>query len=153
MKMRMKMVVGIVPTVALLVATVGTTTLHADTFERGAPAAAISSGGEEGPTVRVTNNHGRRVVVYLVDSHHRRHLLGRVGPSKSKDLQIPTDLVRDTGTVELKIYPVMPQHGPGVSAFEPAGVKTRELSLESDQVIELYLMPELARSMFGIAAR
>lgn len=148
----MKMFVGIVPAVALLVATVGTTTLHADTVARVAPP-VVTSGAENGPTVRVTNNHGRRVAVYLVNSDHRRHLLGRVGASRSKDLQIPTDLVQESGTIQLKIYPVMPQHGPGVSAFEPAGVKTRELSLESDQVIELYLMPELARSMFGIAAR
>ena len=121
-----------------LVATAGTTTLHADTFDRVAPR-VVTSGAEGGATVRVFNNYGRHVRVYVVDSDNRRHLLGSVGNSRVKDLQIPKGLVRGTGTVQLKVYPIMLSPGIGVSAFELRGIKTRELSVQSDQVIELYV--------------
>ncbi len=134
---------------ALLAATVGTTTLQADTFDRVAPRVVAS----EGPTVSVMNNHGRAVRVYVVDSDNRRHLLGRVSPSKVKDLQIPKGVVRRTGTVQLKVYPVQGMLGLGETSFEPAGIKTREFfSVRSDQVIELYLEPDLTRSMAGIVS-
>ena len=144
-----KMISRVALASALLVATIGTTTLHADTFDRVAPP-VVASGAEGGPTVRVTNNHGRHVRVYVVDADHRRHLLGSVGPSKLKALQIPTGLLRGTGKVQLKVYPVLPPLRLGVSSFEPAGIKTREFSIQSGQVIELYLKADLTRSLFGI---
>ena len=155
-----KMILRIVPALALLVATVGTTTLHADTLDRVATR-VVASGAEVGPTVRVMNNHNRRVRVYVVDSHNRLHLLGRVGRSKFKNLQIPAGLARGTGTVQLKVYPVLwaesmlselqPLHRPN-RAFESAGVKTRVLSVQSDQVIELHLEPDLTSSRVGIVS-
>ncbi|MCH7564951.1 MAG: hypothetical protein IH968_14135 [Gemmatimonadetes bacterium] len=145
----MKMILRIAPAVALLVATVGTTTLHADTFDRVAPQ-VVSSGAEGGPTVRVTNNYGRNVRVYVVDSHNRRRLLGRVGPSESKDLQIPAGLVRGTGTIHLKVYPDLPSPNFSANWLETAGIKTSEFSVQSDQVIELILEPDLTRSEVGI---
>ncbi len=127
---------------ALLAAMVGTTTLQADTFDRVAP-----------PTVRVMNNHGRDVMVYVVDSNHHRHLLGRVGRSELKDLQIPSGLVWGTRTVQLKVYPVQEMHGIGGSSFEPAGIKTREFfSVQSDQVIALYLEADLTHSRAGFVS-
>ena len=146
----MKMISRIAPALAL-VATVGTTTLHADTFDRVDPQ-VVTSGAEGGPTVRVFNNYGRHVRVYAVDSDNRRHLLGGVGNTKVKDLQIPEGLVRGIGTVQLKVYPLLAAPGLGVTAFEPAGIKTRELSVRSDQVIQLYLEPDLTRSAVGIAS-
>ncbi len=146
----MKMISRVAPALAL-VATVGTTTLHADTFDRVAPQ-VVAYSAEGGPTVRVLNNYGHHVRVYVVDSDNRRHLLGRVGPSKLKELQIPAGLVRGTGTVQIKVYPVLPAPSLGVSAFEPAGIRTREFSIQSDQVIELYLEPDLTRSVVGIAS-
>ena len=130
---------------ALLAAAVGTTTLQADTFDRVAP-----------PTVRVMNNHGHDVMVYVVDSNHHRHLLGRVGRSELKDFQIPSRLVWGTRTVQLKVYPILPRPGLGDTtsfSFEPAGMKTREFfSVQSDQVIELYLEADLTRSLAGIVS-
>ena len=146
----MKMISRVAFALALLVAAVGTTTLHADTLDRFSPP-VVASGAVEGPTVRVMNNHGRNVSVYVVDSDDRRHLLGRVGRSSIKELQIPSGLVREIGTVQLKVYPVLPAPGLGVSGFEPAGIKTRELSVRSDQVIELYLEADLTRSLVGIS--
>ncbi len=146
----MKMISRVAPALALLVATVGTTTLHADTFDRVAPRVVAS--GAEGPTVRVTNNHRRRVRVYVVDSDNRRRLLGRVSPSKVKDLQIPKGMVRGTGTIQIKVYPILPSGRLGASAFEPAGIKTRELSVQSDQVIELHLKRDLTRSAVSIVS-
>ncbi len=154
-----KMILRIAPAVALLVATVGTTTLHADTFDRVAPR-VVASGAEGGPTVSVLNNHDRLVRVYVVDSDNRLHLLGRVGGSQFKYLQIPAGLVRGTGTVQLKIYPgVMPNYRSSLSLglfavnqFEPAGIKTRVLSVQSDQVIVLHLEPNLACSKVGIVS-
>ncbi len=138
----MKMISRVALALALLAATVGTTTLQADTFDRVAP-----------PRVRVMNNHGRDVMVYVVDYKNHRHLLGRVGPSELKDLQIPSDLVWGTRTVQLKVYPVQGMLGLGETSFEPAGVKTREFfSVRSDQVIELYLEPDLTRSLAGIVS-
>ena len=150
--MMKKMILSIVPALALLVATIGTTTLHADTLDRVAPR-VVASSAEGGPTVRVVNNHGHQVTVYVVDSNNRLHWLGRVGRSKLKDLQIPAGLARGTGTVQLKVYPVLPRPGLelglgvfGVSALDPAGIKTRVLSVQSDQVIVLNLRPDLKRS-------
>ncbi len=138
----MKMISRVALALALLAATVGTTTLQADTFDRVAP-----------PTVRVMNNHGRDVMVYVVDSDHHRHLLGRVGRSELKDLQIPSRLVRGTRTVQLKVYPVQPMLGLSETSFETAGIKTREFfSVQSDQVIALYLEADLTRSRAGFVS-
>ncbi len=133
---------------ALLASTVGTTTLHADTLDRVATR-VVASGAEGGPTVRVVNNHRQQVRVYVVDSNNRLQWLGRVGRSKVKDLQIPSGLIR--GTVQLKVYPVY-GHSLATSAFEPAGIKTRVLSVQSDQVIVFYLEPDLTRSRVGIVS-
>ena len=146
-----KMISHIAPALALLVATVGTTTLHADTFDRLDPP-VVASGAEGGPTVNVMNNYDRQVSVYVVDSQNRRHLLGKVGHSRFKDLQIPARLTRGTGTVQLKVYPVQLQPGIGVSAFESTGVKTGVLSVQSDQVIVLYLEQDLTRSRVGMVS-
>ncbi len=145
----MKMISRVALALAVLVAAVGTTTLHADTLDRFSPP-VVSSGAEEGPTVRVTNNYLRHVKVYVVDSNNRRHLLGRVSHSRVKELEIPAGLVRGTGTVQLKVYPVLPAPGLGVSSFERPGIMTGEFSIQSDQVIELYLEPDLKRSLVGI---
>ena len=148
--MMKKMISRVALALALLVATVGTTTLHADTFDRVAPQ-VVASGAEEGPTVRVTNNYGHPVKVYAVDFDNRRHLLGSVSPSRVKDLQIPAGLVRENGTIQLKVYPVLLAPGLGVTALEPAGLKTRELSVQSDQVIQLYLERDLTNSRVSIS--
>ncbi len=151
------MILSIVPALALLVATIGTTTLHADTLDRVAPR-VVASSAEGGPTVRVVNNHRHQVTVYVVDSNNRLHWLGKVGRSKFKDLQIPAGLARGTGTVQLKVYPVghglgmSVGHGLGMSAPDPAGIKTRVLSVQSDQVIVLHLEPILACSKVGIVS-
>ena len=147
----MKMISRVALAVSVLVATVGTTNLNADTFD-GVGTRVVAAGAEGSPTVRVMNNHGRHVSVFVVDSDNRRHLLGTVDHSGIKDLQIPARLLRATGTVQLRVYPVMPQPGLGVSAFEPVGVKTRELSVRSDQVIVLYLEPDLTHSAVGITS-
>ena len=148
----MKMISRVALALALLAATVGTTTLQADTFDRVAPH-LVASGD---PTVRVMNNHGRSVMVYVVDYKNHRHLLGRVGRSELKDLQIPSRLVWGTRRVQLKVYPVQPILGLGVAtafSFEPAGIKTREFfSIQSDQVIVLNLEADLTRSLAGIVS-
>ncbi len=145
----MKMISRVALALALLAGTVGTTTLQADTFDRVAPY-LVTSGD---PTVRIMNNHGRAVRVYVVDFKNHRHLLGRVGRSELKDLQIPSRLVWGTRTVQLKVYPVQPMLGLGQPSFEPAGIKTREfLSVQSDQVIVLNLEADLTRSLAGIVS-
>ena len=141
-----KMISRVALALALLAATVGTTTLQADTFDRVAPY-LVASGD---PTVRVVNNHRHQVRVYVVDSNNRLQWLGRVSRSKVKDLQIPSGLIR--GTVQLKVYPIVYAQGLGISAFEPAGIKTRVLSVQSDQVIVFYLEPDLTRSRVGIVS-
>ena len=141
-----KMISRVALALALLAATVGTATLQADTLDRVAPH-VVASGD---PTVRVVNNHRHQVRVYVVDSNNRLQWLGRVGRSKVKDLQIPSGLIR--GTVQLKVYPVVYSQGLGISAFEPAGIKTRVLSVQSDQVIVLYLEPDLTRSTVDIVS-
>ena len=147
----MKMISRVALALALLAATVGTTSLQADTFDRVAPR-GVASDAEGDPTVRVMNNHRRGVWVYVVDSDQHRHWLGRVGPSKLKDLQIPSRLVRGSGTIQLKVYPVLARPSQGESSFEPAGIKTRAFSIQSDQVIGLYLEADLTRSRAGIVS-
>ena len=144
-----KMISRVALALALLAAAVGTTTLQADTFDRVAPH-LVTSGD---PTVRVINNHGRDVMVYVVDYKNHRHLLGRVGRSKVKDLQIPSRLVRGTRTVQLKVYPALRISGLSETAFENAGIKTRKFfSIQSDQVIVLDLEADLTRSRAGIVS-
>ncbi len=147
-----KMIARVALALALLAATVGTTTLQADTLERVAPH-LVAPGG---PTVRVMNNHGRAVRVYVVDFKNHRHLLGTVGRSELKDLETPSRLIWGTRTVQLKVYPILPRLGLGQTtsfSFEPAGMKTREfLSVQADQVIELYLEADLTRSLAGIVS-
>ena len=149
----MKMISRVALALALLAATVGTTTLQADTFDRVGPK-VVASGAEGDPTVRVTNNHGHEVLVYVVDSNHHRHLLDRVGRSELKDLQIPSRLVRGTRTVQLKVYPALRfLSGLGETGLESAGIKTREFfSIRSDQVIVLDLEVDLTRSLAGIVS-
>ncbi len=145
----MKMISRVALALALLAATVGTTTLQADTFDRVAPH-LVASGD---PTIRVMNNHGRDVMVYVVDYKNHRHLLGRVGRSELKDLQIPSRLVWGTRTVQLKVYPVQPMPSLSKTSAEPAGIKTREFfSIQSFGVIELYLEADLTRSRAGIVS-
>ncbi len=151
MKGMKKMISRITPALALLVATVATTTLHADTLDRVVPR-VVASGAEAGPTIHVVNNHSRPVSVYVVDSHNRLRLVGRVGSWTVKNLPIRAGLARGNGTVQLKIYPVLPVFGLGMSVFEPAGIETRVLSVQSDQVIELLLEPDLKRSRVGIVS-
>ena len=149
-----KMISRVALALALLAATVGTTTLQADTFDRVAPR-GVASDAEGDPTVRVMNNHRRSVLVWVVDSDNHRHWLGRVGPSKFKDLQIPSHVVRRTGTVQLKVYPVLPRPALGETtafSFKPFGIKTQRFSIQSDQVIELYLEADLTRSLAGIVS-
>ena len=136
----MKMISRVALALALLAATVGTTTLQADTFDRVAP-----------PTVRVMNNHGRDVMVYVVDSDYHRHLLGRVGRSELKDLQIPSGVVFwGTRTVQLKVYPVLATR-PSLG-YTSAGIETRWFSIQLDEVIELNLERTLMRSLAGIVS-
>ncbi len=151
MMKHIKMISRMAPALALLVATIATTTLHADTLDRVAPR-VVASGAEGGPTVHVINNNDRHVRVYVVDSNNRLRLLGTVGRSQFKALQIPAGLAQGPGTVQLKVYPVPPQLGPAESASMRAGIKTRVLSVQSDQVIVLYLEPELTRSTVGIVS-
>ncbi len=136
-----KMISRVALALALLAATVGTTTLQADTFD-----------GVAAPTVRVTNNHGHEVRVYVIDSNHNRHLLGKVGRSELKDLQIPARLVWGTRTVQLKVYPILPMPGLGETSFGPAGMKTEVFSIRSGQVILLHLGSDLRRSLASIVA-
>ena len=49
----------------------------------------------------------------MVDFKNHRHLLGTVGRSELKDLQIPSRLVWGTRTVQLKVYPILPRPGLG----------------------------------------
>ena len=170
MMKNIKMISRIVPALALLAATAVTTTLRADTLDRVATR-VVASSADAGPTVRVMNNYGHEVRVYVVDRNNRRHLLGRLDGSEFKNLQIPAGLARGDGTVQLRVYPVLPRPGLalglgvfGVSAHagenrilgkqlgEPVGIKTRVLSVRSDQVIELYLEPDLSRSKVGIVS-
>ncbi len=149
--MMMKMISRVALALALLASTVGTTTLQADTFDRVDPY-LVTSGD---PTVRVMNNHGRAVRVYVVDFKNHRHLLGTVGRSELKDLQIPSRLVWGTRTVQLKVYPVLPRPALGETtafSFKPFGIKTRVYSIRSDQVIGLYLEADLTRSRAGIVS-
>ena len=145
----MKMISRVALALALLAATLGTTTLQADTFDRVAPY-LVTSGD---PTVRVTNNHGHEVLVYVVDSNHHRHLLGRVGRSELKDLQIPSRLVWGIRTIQLQVYPAQQIRGLSETSFETDGIKTREFfSIQSDQVIVLNLEADLTRSLAGIVS-
>ena len=66
--------------------------------------------------------------------------------------QIPSGLVWGTRRVQLKVYPVQPRFALAEPSFEPAGIKTREFSIQSDQVIELYLERTLTRSLAGIVS-
>ncbi len=136
---------------ALSLATVGTTTLRADVVDDiNSPVTASLT--EDGPTVRILNNHPDRVYVYVVGSD-RLHLLGTVGHGQLKTFEIPAAWVDRSGTVQLKVYPRAPEGGVGRSAFEQAGIKTHAIKLQSNQVMELLLEPALAESDLNIVPK
>ena len=94
---------------ALALATVGTITLRADVVDDiNSPVTASLT--EDGPTVRILNNHPDRVYVYVVGSN-QLYLLGTVGHGDLKTFEIPAAWVEGSGTVQLKVYP-RPLAGP-----------------------------------------
>ncbi len=136
---------------ALSLATVGTTTLRADVVDDiNSPVTASLT--EDGPTVRILNNHPDRVYVYVVGSN-QLYLLGTVGHGDLKTFEIPAVWVEGSGTVQLKVYPRVPEVGHGRSSFEQSGIKTQAIELQSDQVMELLLEPVLAKSGLNIVPK
>ena len=155
--MTMKMISRMAPALALLAASAAATTLNADTIDRDGPR-ALAFEAEDGATVSIMNNHGYQVVVYLVDSSDRRHLLGTVDDEEFKSLTVPAHLSSGTEAVRIKIYPVLPRPGLdlGLGLFgeneNAVAVKTAPFALRPDHVIQLFLEPNLTRSRIGIAS-
>ena len=104
---------------------------------------------EDGPTVRILNNHPDRAYVYVVDSG-RLYLLGAVGHGQLETFEIPAARVEESGTVQLEVYPRALQVGHGRSWFGQPGIKTPAIGLKSGQVMELLLEPALANSDLNI---
>ena len=148
----MRRIARIAPAIALFAAAIGATPLRADTTgHTDKPTAA--SPAEEGPTVRVVNNYGAPVNIYVVGSDDRRHLLGRVGLSEFKSFQIASELTLAPGAVQLKVHPAGLPASLGTSAFEPAGIKTGVLLVAAGRVIEVWVDQVLTRTAVRVVER
>jgi hypothetical protein len=146
--MMIKQISRIATASALVLAAMGTTTLRADIVDDIDPAVTAST-TENAVSVRIMNNHGDRVFVYVVDED-RLYLLGTVGHGQLKTFEVPEAWVKGASTVQLKVYPRALEGGIGRSAFDQSGIRTRAIEVPSDRMIELLLEPNLSRSDLNI---
>ena len=133
---------------ALMLATIGATTLSAD-IVADTDSAVTASATMDGPKVRVMNNHPDRAYVYVVGGE-QLYLLGTVGNKQLKTFEVPEAWLNGAGTVQLKVLPRALEAGIGRSAFSQFGIRTRAIQVPADRLIELLLEPALEKSDLNI---
>jgi hypothetical protein len=110
--------------------------------------AAVVSGPDDDTTheVRVVNNYQLPVMVYAQDAEGRLHNLGRVARGQFKVLELSSE-VTEMGELRLKIYP----NAPAWSLIgNEDGIRTKDMSLEDGQAINMYLESDLTQSMIQV---
>ena len=105
----------------------------------------------EGPAVWIVNDHGLPLRVYVVTKDGRAHWLRNVDTGVESLLALPSGLIGD-GPVQIRVEPIRPQPGLGVSVERGVAIRTRDLTLCCNDEIFFYVEPDLFRSsVYGAA--
>jgi hypothetical protein len=95
--------------------------------------------------LRVINDHGSPVRVFVQDAEGRRHDLGRVGRSAEKVLEI-SDAVLGRGPFVIEVLPDLPAGAPP----SHSGLRARDLLLMQGESLRLQLGTNLSESKIEI---
>ena len=111
------------------------------------PLQAVEVDPTEGAeTLRVINNYGALIRVYVEDSQGRLHRLGRVAQGHLKQFEIPDQVAGQI--FRIKVYPAQPVWALQQDDF---GVKTNPLRLEGLSSVTLWVEPDLTKTMVEVA--
>ena len=97
-------------------------------------------------SVRVVNNYGGLVRVYVEDSQGRLHKLGRLARGELKEFEIPEEIL--PGSFRIRIVPSEPVWSLHQDDY---AVKTNPIDLEWDSEVTVWLEPDLRKSVVEIA--
>ena len=142
MTMTMKNALRYIPALTLAAA-LGSTPVQAATVSNNAESTITTKGD---PAVRVVNNHEGAVKVYAVGRDGRRIYLGSVNRAQFKAFRVPTEALDDDGAFQIQVFPRAAPAGLGSRSDDASGIQTHRVSLGSDEIVQLWLEPELDRS-------
>jgi len=113
----------------------------------GTASAQTQSAAPADHELRVVNGYGTTVRVYVQDAKGGLYMLGRVAASDFKIMKVPAALTAK-GMVHIEVYPVPP-----FEALTPAtdGIATRSIELNGRDAVNMYVEPDLLRSVVEIA--
>lgn len=116
-----------------------------------AEAPSMTDSDATSTTVRVLNNYGSAVRVFLKDSEGNSHLLGRVARAGLQTFEIPESLVKEGSNVEITAYPVGLISGVSPTSSAYRGVSTSTIELAPGQRIDFWLERVLSSSTAKVA--
>ena len=103
-------------------------------------------GDEAGSRIVVVNHSTTPVRVFLQDAEGGLHPLGSVERGEAKTLEAPAEIV-DGGEFSVRVQPTYVQH-----RKDPVTIKTRELRVDGDETVVLWLERELDQSKVEVRA-
>lgn len=107
---------------------------------------AVTDGPSSTLEVRVINNHGSAVRVYVEDAFGRMRSLGWVNRSDAKVLTVPARMTQG-GAVQIKVFSDEPVWSPRAV---PDGVRTMPLNLKQGDVVNFWVETNLTDSYLQI---
>ncbi|KPJ83564.1 MAG: hypothetical protein AMS19_04025 [Gemmatimonas sp. SG8_23] len=105
-----------------------------------APTAVAGADNEDGPEIRVVNNHPYQVRVLVIDDQGAYHSLGRLAPKSAQVYRIAD--VAD-GSVQVKLVVDEPVWSLGNTE---EAVRSRSIFLHEDSAIQVWIEPDLTSS-------
>ena len=101
---------------------------------------------DEASQVNVVNNFASSVRVFALDANGRLHALGIVARGQFKALEISNEIA-EMGAIQIKVYP----NQPGRSLMSNTqAIKTRQIHLQSEQTVTVWLKMDLSASTVEI---
>jgi hypothetical protein len=101
---------------------------------------------DEARQVNVVNNFASSVRVFALDANGRLHALGIVARGQFKALEISNEIA-EMGAIQIKVYP----NQPGRSLMSNTqAIKTRQIHLQSEQTVTVWLKMDLSASTVEI---
>ena len=101
---------------------------------------------DEARQVNVVNNFASSVRVFALDANGRLHALGIVARGQFKALEISNEIA-EMGAIQIQVYP----NQPGRSLMSNTqAIKTRQIHLQSEQTVTVWLKMDLSASTVEI---
>ena len=101
---------------------------------------------DEARQVNVANNFPSSVRVFALDANGRLHALGIVARGQFKALEISNEIA-EMGAIQIQVYP----NQPGRSLMSNTqAIKTRQIHLQSEQTVTVWLKMDLSASTVEI---